>query len=383
MTRSAGWLFASGALLVGAGRLFGIEEFYGLGLVGPILVIVSWVRVRTTRATLVASRRIEPRLPTAGEDVQVRLTVATTDRSPSCDVEDLLPLEGRVVLALGSMPAGASTTASYRVPTSRRGRIKVGPATGVLSDPFGLASRRHRLAEREEIIVQPRWWSMSWVRPGEGVGPLDRAILRMASGFGRDDLRGMRAFRTGDDRRAIDWKASARRGSPVVREFEERSPVVVELVLLSMTTGGFTDDGFERAVSGVRSFVEAEAAAGFTTAMRVVPPTGTVVPVTSDTIDEVRRMLATITGDTDPLLPAPTSGELVVSVRFAGTRADLSDARSRRVAATLYFDHPSIGSFDQPVERRDGRDFAAVAVHDPADAWSSLSRPSGVEAGRR
>lgn len=369
MTRSAAWLSASGLVMVGAGRLFGVEEFYGLGLVGPILVIASWLRVRTAGASLVVSRRIEPRHPTAGDDVNVRLTVAAIERSPGCDVEDRLPLDGRVVLSLGPMSTGASTTAAYRVPTTRRGRIEVGPATGVLTDPFGLVVRRTRLADPEEIIVLPRWTSLRWVRPGDGVGPLDRAVLRLTSGAGRDDLRGMRAFRTGDDRRAIDWKASARRGAPVVREFEERPPLIVELVLLSSGTGGFSDEGFERAVSAVRSFVEAEAAAGFTTATRVVLP-GRTLPLDSETIDDVRRALATITPEPAESLPAPSSGDVVVSVRFAGSRATLVDPRTRRVSATLFF--------DPPAEPPDERDFTAVAVADPGVAWSSLSRPAGA-----
>lgn len=370
MTRSAGWLFASGLALVGAGRLFGVEEFYGLGLVGPILVITSWLRVRTTGASLVASRQLDPPLPTAGDDVQVRLTVAAVDRSPGCDVEDRLPLDGRVVLSLGAMSTGASSTATYRVPTSRRGRIEIGPATGLLADPFGLAIRRTALADREVVTVLPRWTPLRWVRPGDGVGPLDRAILRMTTGSGRDDLRGMRSFRPGDDRRSVDWKASARRGAPIVREFEERSPVLVELVLLSSTNGGFSDEGFERAVSAVRSFVEADATAGFTTSMRVVLPNRSTLTVTPETLDDVRRALATITPDSTEVLPAPTSGELIVSIRFAGSRASLTDPRTRRISATLFF--------DSPLESPDERDFTAVAVDDPVAAWSSLSRPAGT-----
>lgn len=375
MNRSSVWLVVTAPLLIGAGRLFGVEELYALGAAGGLLPVVCWIGVRTTRLQLVTNRRIEPTLPTAGDDVRVELAIAATDRSPSCEVEDALPLGGKIRIDVGALAAGSGTTASYRFTTSRRGRIDVGPATGVLSDPFGISSRRSVLGSTSSILVQPRWTPLTWVRPGEGVGPVDRAIRRLVAGFTPDDLRGVREFRPGDDRRNVDWKATARRGRPMVREFENRSPVTVELVLTPIDLGGFTEEGFERAVGAVRSFVESLAADGFGVDARMLLPGFDIIDISPSTLDDARRRLATVAGDGEPPEPHRSTNEATLVVRFTGARSDLVEPRGRCVEATLHFDTPMGGLITERPEN--GQRFVVDAGVDLPTAWSSLSRPPG------
>ncbi|MFX5926216.1 DUF58 domain-containing protein, partial [Acinetobacter baumannii] len=59
----------------------------------------------------------------------------------------------------------------------------------------------------------------------EGAGEIAQTRLHPAG----DDVHHLRAYRAGDARRAIAWKASARRDALLVREFEQ--PLGAEVVL--------------------------------------------------------------------------------------------------------------------------------------------------------
>lgn len=91
---------------------------------------------------------------------------------------------------------------------------------------FGLAwwNRRFRLTETVEVLPD------TLGRRGRREGMADSGQLaRPVTGAG-DEFRSLRDYRPGDPLRAVDWKATARRGRPVVREFEESQQL--ELMLL-------------------------------------------------------------------------------------------------------------------------------------------------------
>src|SRR5205807_10485950 len=46
--------------------------------------------------------------------------------------------------------------AAYRLPTDRRGVFPIGPLSATVSDPFGLAEVRRRVAPETELTVYPR-----------------------------------------------------------------------------------------------------------------------------------------------------------------------------------------------------------------------------------
>lgn len=266
---SAGAVVVLGAVTIGAGRLFGLIELYviGTGLILGVLAAVIHVRTRFVHAGL--ERTVEPANPVAGEEIGVTLTLVPVRRTPTCDLVDQVGGEGRVGLTLAPLARHRPARVRYRVPTSRRGVLTLGPATVELSDPLGLLGRRRRIGQPTEVVVHPLWTSIDLPDPqrceGKLIDFIRQLIDRMAVNL---EFRSLREYVAGDDLRRINWKASARRDVLTLNEYESRAPLVVH-VLLDHDVTSYTSAGFERAVSVVASFVGSAGASGLESEPRV------------------------------------------------------------------------------------------------------------------
>jgi uncharacterized protein (DUF58 family) len=115
--------------------------------------------------------------------------------------------------------ARAGSTIVFRCTPRRRGRHALGPLWFWLESPLRLFRRRFVTTLTTSVEVTP-----------DLHGPMDDPIGRELhdEGYGRaigvvqtgNELRGLRTFTAGDDPRHVDWKASARAGIPIVREWE-------------------------------------------------------------------------------------------------------------------------------------------------------------------
>ena len=104
------------------------------------------------------------------------------------------------------------------VPIDRLGRGVLG-ATGwsiSTSDPLGFFAGRRKCADSEIALVFPRFTSL---RDRFPVRELETATATPRAGSG-NELFGVREYRAGDSLRRIHWRASARHGELVVREYE-------------------------------------------------------------------------------------------------------------------------------------------------------------------
>jgi uncharacterized protein (DUF58 family) len=114
--------------------------------------------------------------------------------------------------------AGSSTLTFQAVP-QRRGRHTIGALWLRLVSPLGLWTTRRYAREETDLFVYP-----------DLKGPADDVLGRETEDEGEHgtlglpesgtELRGLRPFQSGDDPRHVDWKATARHGSPVVREWD-------------------------------------------------------------------------------------------------------------------------------------------------------------------
>jgi hypothetical protein len=113
------------------------------------------------------------------------------------------------------------------IPATERGVVTVGPVRSVRGDPVGLFRRRARFSDVQEVYVHPRT---------VGLPPTSTGFVRDLEGQPTSDLtasdlsfHALREYRPGDDRRHISWKAAARTGELMVRQFEQtrRSHLVV------------------------------------------------------------------------------------------------------------------------------------------------------------
>jgi uncharacterized protein (DUF58 family) len=155
---TTGWSVAIGSIaLIVVGRLLGIFELFLIGAGGAALVVAAVIRVATLRLRVEVSRELQPARVPAGTPSRVVLRVRNRCglRTPVLTLRDPVGRgrTARVVLA----PLGKEDTvrAAYRLPTERRGMLRVGPMAIEVTDPFGIASSTTEGAGITELTVWP------------------------------------------------------------------------------------------------------------------------------------------------------------------------------------------------------------------------------------
>ncbi|WP_206797806.1 DUF58 domain-containing protein [Amycolatopsis sp. MtRt-6] len=164
------------------------------------------------------------------------------------------------VVDVGSLAPGASETYYYKLAGRRRGRFTVGPLTLERTDPLGLLRRPVAAGDTATLWVYPPLRSAR--APGAGHprhhhdGPTTDDSLH-----GSADLRDVREYVVGDEVRHLHWKATARTGRLMVRDYVDPDHPRFTL-LLDTRPPVLSAAEFEEAVELAASLVNAAATAG-------------------------------------------------------------------------------------------------------------------------
>jgi uncharacterized protein (DUF58 family) len=131
-----------------------------------------------------------------------------------------------------AIASGAWIGVTYRVCPDKRGQARFGAPHVRVASPLRLWSRSHRIGPETTIKIFPDFSQLL----GHTLSATDRraptagAVRKRRRGEGTD-FRQLREYRQGDAMRSIDWKATARMGKPITREYqEERDQQVVFLL---------------------------------------------------------------------------------------------------------------------------------------------------------
>jgi len=127
-----------------------------------------------------------------------------------------------------ALPAAGTATHAYEVLPRERGRHAFGDLHLRAAGPWGLWTRQWRIALSREVRVYPD------LRARAGTGSAATATPGSAVRGGIEEGRefdSLRAYLPGDDVRAVDWKATARRGAPVVRQLRPERDQTLWLLL--------------------------------------------------------------------------------------------------------------------------------------------------------
>ncbi len=151
-----------------------------------------------------------------GVDSGTRLGIALTT------VLDLGP-HGRAHVDFDAKGRAAVTGEIAPMP---RGVYAVRGAWIESSYPLGMLRTRRTIAAPREIVVHPA--PASIVNAGGGAAGIAAAI---GCASGSDQPSGVRDFRAGDEIRSVHWRATARRGRPVVTEWDAAAGEGMEVVL--------------------------------------------------------------------------------------------------------------------------------------------------------
>lgn len=155
------------------------------------------------------------------------------------------------VCGLGAIPANAKREASYDCRIERRGRYLLGPLVVSTGFPFGLLEAKRTVATAQELslfvyprplALNPHWQSVLRSKTGGMSSTHHRA------GPQEGDFYGLRQWRSGDSRRWIHWRTTARLGEPAVRQFEQQRRYDMCILVDAFRQPQEDEEAFERVV---------------------------------------------------------------------------------------------------------------------------------------
>jgi uncharacterized protein (DUF58 family) len=240
----------------------------------------------------------------------------------------------------------------------KRGRHRWGTLEAVSAYPFGLAERRCRMVDDEDVLIFPRLGRLHRGRlrrlllsAGQVYVPTRRQARRHPTA--QSEFHGLRAFRSGDSPRWIHWRTSARCGELMVREFED-----VPTDNLILVVDPFQADGMESIISFAATVAwEWCRQKGDHFVLAVASATPTVIGGTTG-IEHSLRMLEALAGiqgednpDSVPMLerlaaePLPPASILAVSSRDPTPLQTAVSQRLHRPALGLGLAQISAGDF--------------------------------------
>jgi uncharacterized protein (DUF58 family) len=271
--------------LLSAGLLLGNPVLRGIGgfAAGALAVAIlpSFVRLRPT-----VERTVQPVRLQRGERATARLVVRNDGdrRQPAFTGVDRVG-DTVVEIDVPALAPGAVFEHRFDVHATRRGRIDVGPLTIERADPLGLARSGTESGDVRSLWVHPRRLPARAVGGGrlrhhhEGV-VADRPLR------GAADIRSLREYVPGDELRHVHWRASARSGRLVVREYVD--PVQPHCtVVLDNGPGTLSPAAFEEAVDVAASVLWAAVGEGH----RVTLCTAEGDALDADHVESLQRLL--------------------------------------------------------------------------------------------
>jgi uncharacterized protein (DUF58 family) len=262
----------------------------GVALLSPVWLLSAWrggwYVAGAATAVLVVLAALDVALLPSSRDVSIERTAPATigvgdraeadyrvtsrwGRTLSVTLHDALPAalvsSGRVEIA-AALPPRASRELAFELEGKARGEAPLGEVALRVRTALGLVARTLRYPQTDRIVVAPslagvrrfRWLAVHQRLAAAGVR--DARRRGEGSSFAR-----LRDYVSGDDPRHIDWKATARRGRPITREFTiEQSQTVYVMVDAgrSMTQLAGKYPRFEYALSSALVLADVAVTAG-------------------------------------------------------------------------------------------------------------------------
>jgi uncharacterized protein (DUF58 family) len=214
-------------------------------------IVASGVLSERDLRGLVVRRRPPPRV-FAGQPFLMEISVENAKprlASYSIEIEDLLggrPLDKKCYFL--KIPVGKTQRTSYRHTFARRGLYTLDGFRIATKFPFGLFRKSRDVDAVGEVLVYPAITAV--VRPAPRSRQQGDAIAERLGR--RGEFFGLREWRDGDDRRDVHWKATARTGRTMVREYEDelgrKVVLVVDNALPDATLAAARADAIDAAV---------------------------------------------------------------------------------------------------------------------------------------
>ncbi len=230
-----------GRLLVGllivtglVGSLISGAAFYThLLVLGMLLVIGAWVWVRVVARSVRVSRKPDFYRASVGDIFKEQYELVNSGRLPGMWVELYnempLPTAAGSRLLTHLMPNEKQAYVA-RTWLTRRGGFPVGPTVLKVSDPLGLFRAERRFPADRSLVILPMIVPLQSFLTRPGLIP-GGAVIRRKTMDITPHAAGVREYVSGDPMKRIHWPTSARRGTLMVKEFEQDPHAEVWLFL--------------------------------------------------------------------------------------------------------------------------------------------------------
>lgn len=286
LTRRGACTLAVAVVLIALGLVAGYPLPVALGAIG-VGAVVAALGVAGRKPRVEVIRELYPDRVERGGRAVITLRVHNpgTRRQGGFTAVDRVG-EDRVTVAVRPLAAGAEQPYLNELPTGRRGRHEVGPLTLFRADALGLGRSELSLGGTAALWVYPRTHPVGAVTGGLPLHHHDGEATE-TSPRGSLDLREVRPYVPGDEVRHLHWKATARTGQLMIRDYAD--PHQPQFTVLLDDRHEMTAPEFEEAVELAASLVVAAADADHR--CRLVTPGGVDVETASGW-DAVQRYLA-------------------------------------------------------------------------------------------
>jgi uncharacterized protein (DUF58 family) len=373
LTRRGAAVLGAAVLLFALGQVAGYPLFLALSA-AALGAVATAVAVTSRRPRVSVTREVYPDRVERGRPAfaQLRVTNSGTRRQAGFTAGDRVG-PGFHAVDVRPLQPGNVAPYHYELPTGTRGRHEVGPLVLDKADAFGLGRSRLTTGDTTTLWVHPRTYPMRAIAGGHPRhhhdGPATDQSLR-----GSIDLREVREYVVGDEVRHLHWKATARTGKLMVRDYADPNQPRFT-VLLDTRRELLAGPVFEEAVDLAASLAVSAAKADHR--CRLVTPCGVDV-VTGGGASAVRRLLDELcvlnqaeSGEL-PLVPSalPRTGGGSLAVIVSGLTP--ADRTALAAVRSQYTDLVVISLGTQAPQVPGVKVLAAAGAADAARRWNAV-----------
>ncbi len=143
--------------------------------------------------------------------------------------------------------AGSSEVQAFRTFFSQRGKYQIGPAELSTSFPFGLIVSRIHFPKSETLFVGPEIGQLhpTWERRVQSIASGSDTVKRQRS-LEEDEFYALRPWRSGDSKKNIHWRTSAKYGQPIVKQHDQQNNRDFALMLDLHSIGSTDAESIQR-----------------------------------------------------------------------------------------------------------------------------------------
>ena len=196
------------------------------------LLVATIIDASQAKINAIEIRRQEIPKLSVGRDNPIKLKITSGQEKLVARIRDAYPPEFEVdrnVIEI-NIPANSTIERTYIIHPDRRGEYEWGDIQVRRLGNLGLAWREGKIPAKQKATIYPdliglRELSIRLTIENSGTM---RQARRLGSGT---EFAELREYRTGEDIRLIDWKATARRDRPVVRVLEPEQEQTLFILL--------------------------------------------------------------------------------------------------------------------------------------------------------